>query len=65
MKMEGVTEYCEEFPVELVETKRWDPPSAVGRLVVKAWNEGGGGSTEVDVLELVAWLKRNRPDLLE
>jgi hypothetical protein len=32
--------------------------------VVRAVNEGGHNSTEVDVLQLIAWLKLRRPDLL-
>ncbi len=56
--MHGVTEYAEGLDVKLqVEDN--------GRLVVSAWNEGGFNGTSVDLLELLAWLKSNRPDLIE
>jgi len=58
IEMAGVREYCECKRVEL------GMHEDSGRLVVRAWNEGGSNCTEVDVLELVAWLKQNRPDLL-
>ena len=54
----GVTEYAEGLDVKLqVEDN--------GRLVVSAWNEGGFNGTSVDLMELLAWLKSNRPDLIE
>ena len=36
-----------------------------GRLVIEAQCEGGMTTTEVDLLQLIAWLKTNRPELLE
>lgn len=47
--MEGVREYNEELPVELWRVN--------GRLVVRALNEGGNNGTEVDLLDLVEWLR--------
>ena len=35
------------------------------RLVVVATNQGGYDDTEVDLLDLIVWVKQNRPDLLE
>ena len=70
IKMDGVTDYSEGMDVELAETTGTysgipgAPRPGAGRLVVKAYNEGGFNQTEVDVLELVAWLKKHRPDLL-
>ena len=55
--LEGVNEYCEGMPVELAET-------SLGRLVIRAKNECGYNGTDVDLLELIAWLKKNRPDML-
>lgn len=70
-RLGGVTEYCEDMPVELAETtgryvygipeEEWP---GRGRIVILAKNEGGHNSTEVDLLELIAWLRANRPDLL-
>ena len=67
----GVHEYCEEYDVVLTQTNglyagRNAETSArhgYGRWVVRALNEAGYNSTEVDVLELLVWLKVNRPDL--
>ena len=69
--LNGVAEYCEGMSVELSETGGWcesgvpeDKWPGRGRLVIRAKNEGGHNSTEVDLLQLIAWLKTNRPDLL-
>jgi hypothetical protein len=56
--MDGVTEYTEGYGVRLVET------TGAGRLVVNALNEAGHNCTAVDLLELLAWVKANRPDLM-
>ena len=70
--MQGVTEHNEQLEVCLklsdgtvtygVEPDEWP---GRGRLVVEAQCEGGMATTEVDLLQLIAWLKANRPDLLE
>lgn len=54
----GVREYAEGYPVTLAE----DGPE--NRLCVCAENEGGYNGTSVDLLDLIAWLKANRRDLL-
>lgn len=56
--LDGVREYGEEDTVELRVDGR-------GRLCVVAINEGGYNSTWVDLLDLIAWLRAHRPDLLE
>jgi hypothetical protein len=55
--MEGVKEYSEGMVVELVVHK--------GRLVIRAYNEGGYNCTDVDALQLVGWLRVHRPDILD
>ena len=55
--MNGVREYAEDFDVELREYE--------GRLVIAALNEGGCNGTDVDLLDLIAWVKENKPELLE
>lgn len=55
IKMEGVTEYCEGYPVEFGSSEEDGP------LCVIAFNEGGYNSTAINVQELVDWLKKNRP----
>lgn len=67
--MEGVTEYAEGYGVRLVETAGsyvglGRPREGAGRLVIKALNEAGRNCTEVDLLEVLAWVKANRPDLM-
>lgn len=56
IELENVREYAEELPVELCIHK--------GREVIHATNEGGFNSTSVDLLDMIAWLKKNRPELL-
>lgn len=55
--MVGVREHQEELPVSLTERN--------GRQVVYAQNEGGHNCTEVDLLDLIAWLRANKPEVLE
>ena len=54
--MQGVREYAEKMPVELV-TKN-------GRLCLSALNQGGYDGTDIDLVDVLAWLKANRPELL-
>lgn len=63
--MEGVTEYLNDEAVELV-LHKGEIVNGVpyDRWVVFAKGDGWSGETQVDVLELVDWLKKNRPDLL-
>ena len=49
-KLEGVREHGEGYPIELT----WGTPQQ--RFVLTAWNEGHNNSTEIDLIELVAWL---------
>ncbi len=57
--MDGVREYGSTgFPVEL----RRDDEN--GRLVVRAINEGGFSSTDVDLLDLLEWLAEHEPHLI-
>ncbi|MDY6895514.1 MAG: hypothetical protein SVO01_08895 [Thermotogota bacterium] len=65
MKAKGVQEYCEEMPVKITKTKGLHPSKkGKGRLVVKAFNEGGFNSTEVDLLQLIEWVRKNMPDVI-
>ncbi|MBC8320622.1 MAG: hypothetical protein H8E34_07860 [Bacteroidetes bacterium] len=52
-----MTEYCEGYPVEIV--------SRGGRLVIEAMNQCGSDCTHVDLIELIKWIKNNKPELLE
>jgi hypothetical protein len=65
IELTGVTEYGEEMPVVLCRTSgMFLSNKGKGRLVIKAMNEGGCNCTEVDLIELIQWLKINKPELL-
>ena len=57
--LQNVREYVEENPVEI------DIEESNGRLVIVAFNEAKYNSTVVDLLDLIAWLKANKPELLK
>lgn len=69
--MVGVREYSEGMKVELTTTggefdvnkpeKDW---LGKGRIVIKAFNESGYNCTEVDLVDIILWLRKNRPELL-
>lgn len=59
MIMEGVREYGEEMPVELSTSAGSDRPTLV------AHNECGHNCTAVDLMDVLVWVRRNRPDLLQ
>ena len=52
------TEYCEGEDVFIDTLKS-------GRLIIRAYNEGGHNCTEVDLKQLLAWLKINLPGTLK
>jgi len=72
IKMDGVTEYNEEMDVELAITKGkwgggkpekdWD---GRGRIVIKAYNEGGYNSVEIDLVDLMNWINKNKAKIEE
>lgn len=53
----GIREYAENMEVTIGEIEN-------GRLIIKALNEGGHNCTYVDLLDVIAWVKVNRPELL-
>jgi hypothetical protein len=55
--MHGVTEYAEGLDVRLQLEDN-------GRPIVSAYNEGGFNGTSIDLLQLLAWLRANQPDLM-
>ena len=54
--MRGVEEWVDGGQVELVKLK--------GRWVIRSYTEWGYNCTEVDLLQLVGWLREHRPDLI-
>lgn len=57
IKLEGVREYGEGDPVEIA-------TSEDGRLCLVASVDAGYNSTAIDLVDLITWLKANRPELL-
>jgi len=55
-ELTGVREYVEGSPVELVRDQE------NGRLVIRAYNEGGNNFTEIDLYDLLAYL-RSGPEM--
>lgn len=72
-ELKDVREYAEFYPVFLGTLSRDDAEYAdkhkvkteAGREVIVAYNEGGCDLTQVDLLDLIDWLKKNRPELLK
>ena len=54
--MDGVTEYEEGMDVELVYENN--------RLAIRASNEAGHCCTRVDLIQLLDWVKTNKPELI-
>lgn len=57
MKLTGVTEYSENMDIEIDRNDN-------NKLVIRAYNQGGHDCTEIDLLELVFFLKKNMPSIL-
>lgn len=55
--MDGLRELTEGYPVEL-----WRDEKS-GRLVVRAKNEGGCNITEIDLFDLINWLRAGPPEV--
>jgi len=53
--MVGVREYNEEMNVKLTYEKE--------RPVILAYNEAGYNNTQVDLIDLLAWVRDNMPEL--
>jgi hypothetical protein len=52
IRMAGVREHSEGYPVELRRN------AETGRLAIVARNEGGHNFTEVDLFDLIDWLRQ-------
>ncbi len=55
-----IREYDEEMDVEIKQDKEYN-----NRLVIKAYTEGGYRATIVDLLDIIKWVKENKPELLK
>lgn len=66
MKTE-IREYAEEEPVKIYKrvAVQGIDRKGVGRWVIGARNEGGYNGTEVDLLDVLDWVKQNKPELLK
>ena len=67
-----IREYVEEMGVVICTRAEVDrtvaeqklPPEVGDRLVVFALYEGGYNSTAVDLADIIAWVKENKPEML-
>ena len=53
----NIREYGDKLPVDIVEDD--------GRLLILAENEGGYNHTYVDLVDVIEWVKANKPELLK
>lgn len=60
--MDGVTEYEEGMEVKLVYQN--DRHTKKERYMVLAMNEAGHCCTKVDLIQLLDWVKTNKPELI-
>mgnify|MGYP003395665951 CR=1 FL=1 len=60
--LDGVREYCEGLGVE-IRRKADEKRPGYAHLIVRAYNEAGYNFTEVDLLELLSWIKKNMPNM--
>ncbi len=73
-ELKGVREHGEGYPVELCRSwvtvpeqdraKTGSSMMQTGRWCIYASNEGDHNSTAVDLFDLLAWIKANKPELL-
>jgi len=62
----NIRAWGEKFPVCIEELDKSShvPDDCIGRLIVVAKNEGGFNSTSVDLLDIIEWTKKNKPQLI-
>lgn len=60
--MEGVTEYMDNDTVLVWNTL--EQHLGYGRLVIKAYAGSGNDYVEIDLLQVLDWVKKHRPELL-
>jgi hypothetical protein len=53
MIAEDVKEYCEDMPVHIKTNEE-------GIWIIEARNEGGYNATQVDLLQLLQWVEKNK-----
>ena len=58
IRTQEITEYCEGYPVEIIENEH-------GATVIRALYEGQYNSTEVNLRELLRYIKHHKPELLD
>ena len=67
----SIREYAEEMEVTISDWQKttWEDDKPVGggevRLVITALNEGGYNCTDVDLRDVITWVKANMPELLK
>jgi hypothetical protein len=59
----NIREYTEAYEVEIVDFLGGNASSS-DRLIIRAYNEGHNNVTEVDLLDVIKWVKDNKPELI-
>ena len=62
-QMSGVREYSEGDSVDLDLRQSDDKKDGDGRFVIIASNQGGHDCTQVDLLDLLVWIRTYRPEI--
>lgn len=67
----NIAEYAEEEPVKIIKREvnycceTYLARNGTERIVIQALNEGGYNRTLVDLIDVLSWVKKNMPELLE
>lgn len=59
----GIREYCENMTVSIIEPNT--DHNDENRYIIVALNEAGHNSTNVDLLDVIEWVKKIKPELLQ
>ena len=70
--MMEIREYNEEMRVEIefLLPDKFDSETVKnnlgnGRWIIRAYNEGGHNSVDIDLVDIIDWVKENKPELLK
>jgi hypothetical protein len=64
----NIREYNEERVVEIDKFDDYeikDTPELCDRLLLVAFNEGGHNNVRIDLVDIIEWVKKNKPELLK
>lgn len=62
----NIREYVEELPIEIKEITEIECGGrGEGRVAIYAEDEGGYNGAIIDLLDVIEWVKQNKPELLK